>query len=215
LPWDRGLAGVRIRLGKPNRLRRPYWGAVNRVVATPEDETELLLRVAGGDQDALRSIYRAFERPLYSLGLRWYGDRSLAEELVQEVTLRVWRRAGTFDPAKGAARSWIFGVARNVASDLGRTKSRQPLPTEHVGEDATFAWDQDAAIRAWEVAGALRALPPDEQEVVELAYIQQYTHSEIASSLQIPLGTVKTRMYRGLGRLEELLVGAGVMEAAS
>lgn len=184
-------------------------------MATPEDETELLLRVAGGDQDALRSIYRAFERPLYSLALRWYGDRGLAEELVQEVTLRVWRRAGTFDPAKGAARSWIFGVARNVASDLARTKSRQPLPAEHVGEDESFAWDQDAAIRAWEVAGALSALPADEQEVVELAYIQQYTHSEIASSLQIPLGTVKTRMYRGLGRLEELLVSAGVMEAAS
>jgi RNA polymerase sigma-70 factor (ECF subfamily) len=187
---------------------------VNRSVVTQEDETELLLQVARGDQEALRSIYRAFERPLYSLGVRWYGDRGLAEELVQEVTLRVWRRAETFDPAKGAARSWIFGVARNVASDLGRTKSRQPLPTEHVEEEAS-PWDQDAAISAWEVAGALRALPSDEQEVVELAFIHQHSHSEIASRLGIPLGTVKTRMYRGLGRLEGLLIAAGVMEAAS
>lgn len=190
-------------------------GTVHRPVVTPEDETQLLLQVAKGDQEALRSIYRAFERPLYSLGLRWYGDRGLAEELVQEVTLRVWRRAGTFDPLKGAARSWIFGVARNVASDLARTKSRQPLPVEHLPEDEAFEWDQDAALRSWEIAGALRALPVEEQEVVELAFIQQYTHSEIASSLKIPLGTVKTRMYRGLGRLEGLLVDAGLLEAAS
>lgn len=188
---------------------------MDRTVVTADEETTLLLRVAQGDQESLRALYKAFERPLYSLGLRWYSDRGLAEELVQEVTLRVWRRARTFDPSKGAARSWIFGVARNVAFDLGRAKSRQPLPTEHVREDASFAWDQDAAIRAWEVAGALRALPPDEQEIVELAYIQQYTHSEIASSLGTPLGTVKTRMYRGLSHLEELLVGAGIMESAS
>src|SRR5918992_5540059 len=91
-------------------------------------ENELLLKVAQGDVDALRMLYRAFERPLFTLGIRWLNDPTLAEELVQEVTLRVWRRAAKFDPERGAAGSWIFGVARNVASDLARQRARNPIP---------------------------------------------------------------------------------------
>ncbi|MDQ3951875.1 MAG: RNA polymerase subunit sigma-70, partial [Actinomycetota bacterium] len=78
------------------------------------DEDRLLQAVARGDVDALRALYRSFERPLYALGIRWLNDPKLAEELVQEVTLRVWRRAGRYDPERGAPSSWIFGIARNV-----------------------------------------------------------------------------------------------------
>src|SRR4051812_41372901 len=88
----------------------------------PHHQGELVLAVARGDGNALRELYRAFERPLYTLGIRWLKDPELAEEMVQEVTLRIWRRASNFDPEKGASSSWIFGIARNVASDLARAR---------------------------------------------------------------------------------------------
>ena len=177
------------------------------------DETALLVAVAHGDVDALRRLYRAFERPLYTLGRRWLADRELAEELVQEVTLRVWRRAGTFDPQRGAAAAWVFGVARNVAADLARSRRRLPVPVaQPLADRAAAPWDDEAAWRGWQVARIVAGLPPDQARVVELAYVHQLTQTEIARALGIPLGTVKTRLYAGLGRARAELVAAGVME---
>lgn len=174
-------------------------------------EKELLLAVAEGDVDALRRLYRAFERPLYSLGLRWLGDDDLAEELVQEVTLRVWRRATGFDPERGAAASWIFGIARNVAADIARARGRAPLPVGDPGE-VTEPWDEDAIWTGWQVATAVRTLPPEQQEVLRLAYTEGMTQSEVARRLGLPLGTVKTRIYSGLRRLRTVLLDMGVVE---
>jgi RNA polymerase sigma-70 factor, ECF subfamily len=174
-------------------------------------ESELLQSVARGDVDALRELYRAFERPLYTLGVRWLNDPEMAEELVQEVTFRMWRRAGTFDPARGAAGSWIFGIARNVASDLARARSRDPSPAAEL-ETSVEPWDQDAAWQSWQVAEAVRTLPVEQQKVIQLAYVMRMTQSEIAESLDIPLGTVKTRLYHGLRRLRAVLVESGVVE---
>lgn len=173
-------------------------------------ENELLLAVAKGDVDALRRLYRAFERPLYSLGRRWLGDEDLAEELVQEVTLRMWRRAAAFDPARGAASSWVFGIARNVAADLARAKRRKPVPVGEVIHDPQ-PWDEDAVWTGWQVASALRSLPDEQQEVLRLAYVEDLTQSEIAAHLRIPLGTVKTRTYTGLRRLRGVLIDMGVI----
>ena len=171
-----------------------------------------MLAVARGDVDALRRLYRAFERPLYTLGVRWLGDPKLAEELVQEVTLRIWRRATRYDPARGAASSWIFGIARNVAADLARAAGRRPVPVAEPRVDEPEPWDEDSVWISWQVAGALRELPHDQQEVLELAYVRQYTQSEIADHLGIPLGTVKTRTYAGLRRLRKELERLGVIE---
>jgi len=178
-------------------------------------ENELLLAVARGDADALRRLYRTFERPLYSLGMRWLNDPKLAEELVQEVTLRVWRRAQSFDPDKGAAASWIFGVARNVASDLHRSRSRDPVPVAEPRTDGPDPWDEDAAWEGWQVARLMQSLPSDQRTILELAYVRQFTHSEIARALGIPLGTVKTRLYQALRKLRVMLVEAGVVEEPS
>lgn len=174
-------------------------------------EDELLQRVAAGDADALRALYRAFERPLYTLGVRWLEDAELAEELVQEVTLRVWRRAPSFDPERGAAASWIFGIARNVASDLARARARAPLPVEDVAPERA-PWDEDTAWRDFQVAMAVGELSPEQQRVVHLAYVLQFTHSEIAQALGIPLGTVKTRLYAALSRLRVRLGQLGLVE---
>jgi RNA polymerase sigma-70 factor, ECF subfamily len=175
-------------------------------------ENESLLAVARGDIEALRTLYRAFERPLYTLGMRWLSDADLAEELVQEVTLRIWRRAKNFDPSRGAAGSWIFGIARNVASDLARARARAPIPMAEPRTDSTSPWDEDAAWQSWQIAGALRALPIEQQKVLELAYVHQFTQSEIAQALKIPLGTVKTRLYHALRKLRVTFVEMGIVE---
>jgi RNA polymerase sigma factor (sigma-70 family) len=174
-------------------------------------EDQLILAVAKGDAAALRELYRAFERPLYALGVRWYGDRDLAEELVQEVTLRIWRKADGYDPAKGAASAWIFGVARNVATDLARSRRRRPTPVENALPPPAEPWNEESAWLAWEVGKAIRRLPLEQQKVIELAYVYQFTHSEIAKTLDIPLGTVKTRIQLGLGKLETYLVRSGIV----
>ncbi len=183
-----------------------------RADRTHTDEDELLVAVARGDVEALRKLYRAFERPLYSLGVRWLGDSKMAEEMVQEVTLRMWRRASRYDPAKGAASSWIFGIARNVAKDIARSQSKLPTPMEEPRIDRAEPWDEDEVWTGWQVARAMRTLPRDQQAVLELAYGNEMTQSEIAEHLSVPLGTVKTRIYAGLRRLRAALTSMGVIE---
>lgn len=186
-----------------------------RALPGRDEESELLVAAGRGDLDALRLLYRAFERPLFSLGLRWLGDPGLAEELVQEVTVRIWRHARNYDPARAAAGSWIFGVARNVALDLDRGQRRRPVPVEQPLPDKAVSHDEEAAWEAWQVARAVGELPPDQRRVVELAYGEHLTHSEIAARLGIPLGTVKTRLYAALKVLRVRLAELGVLAGES
>ena len=177
------------------------------------DEDELLLAISRGDAQALRALYKSFERPLYTLGMRWLRDPELAAELVQEVTLRIWRRADSFDPRKGAASSWIFGIARNVSIDIARARIRDPVPEEEPRVDGPEIWDDDLVWEGWQITRALRSVPEEQAKIILLAYVEQMTQSEIAEHLQIPLGTVKTRLYQGLRklrkRLEEMGMGDG------
>lgn len=187
-------------------------GAGQTTATQRHQEGELLQAVARGDQDALRKLYRAFERPLYTLGMRWLHDQAFAEELVQEVTLRIWRRASSYDPTKGAAGSWIFGVARNVASDLGRAKERTPTPVEDpIVSISSEPWNEESSWQQWQVATAVQNLPVEQQRIIHLAYVLQFTQSEIAKALNIPLGTVKTRLYQGLRTLRPMLAEIGIM----
>lgn len=187
-------------------------GAGQTTATQRHQEGELLQAVARGDQDALRKLYRAFERPLYTLGMRWLHDQALAEELVQEVTLRIWRRASSYDPTKGAAGSWIFGVARNVASDLGRAKERTPTPVDNpIVSISSEPWNEESSWQQWQVATAVQNLPVEQQRIIHLAYVLQFTQSEIAKALNIPLGTVKTRLYQGLRTLRPMLAEIGIM----
>ena len=175
-------------------------------------ESDLLQTVAEGDVEAMRELYRGFERPLYSLGRRWLQDPNLAEELVQEVAIRIWKRAKSFDPEKGAASSWIFGVARNVASDLATARQKAPVPVEDA-HAITEAWNEESAWTAWQVSRAVKELPVDQQKVVELAYVLQMTQVEIAETLGVPLGTVKTRLYSALRKLKISLDELNAAEA--
>lgn len=177
-------------------------------------EEDLLVAVGQGDEVALRDLYGRFERPLYALAYRWYQDKDLAEDLVQEVTVRIWKKAHTYDLERGTASAWIFGVARHLATDLVRAKGRRPTPVEEPIASDTRPWDEDDAWRQWEVAKAVAELPPDQQDVVRLAFNHHHTQSEIATRLDLPLGTVKTRMRLALQKLEPKLVERGLLEGS-
>lgn len=172
-------------------------------------DDEVIAAVAAGDEAAFGALYDRFARPLYALGLRWLRDVEDAEELVNDTLVRAWQHARRYDPVRGRVSSWLFGIARNLASDRLRARGRRPpsaaggTATEPVGE-----LDLDGLADAWEVAAALEQLPAVQREVLLLAYRDDLSQSAIAGVLGIPLGTVKSRTYHALRGL------AGMLEPA-
>ena len=171
-------------------------------------------QVALGDSGALSLIYDRYSASVYSLALRMLSDRQLAEELVQETFLRVWRQAATYRTMRGALASWILGIARNLAIDELRRRGVRPQALDGDSSERLAlleSADDDpidqvfARIRHDVVTDALNRLPREQREVVELAYFGGLSQSEIATRLGDPLGTVKTRMRLGLQKLRGLL----------
>jgi RNA polymerase sigma-70 factor (ECF subfamily) len=169
---------------------------------------ELLVRVAGGDRSAFDSLYRRYVRSMFGLALRRLGDRGRAEDAVQETFAAVWRSASSYDPSRGPAAPWLYAVARNAITDRFRARTDTPgdLPDMPTTEDGPPERAESAFV-AWRVHRALEELPDHEREVLELAYWSGLSQSEVASYLDIPLGTVKTRTRSGLARLSALLEG--------
>ena len=175
-----------------------------------DDEAGLLRRVADGDRAGpLDELYRRYEGRLYGLGMRLLGDPGLAEELVQETFVRLWRKAGAFDPGRGTAGAFIITIARRIAIDLWRRPSSRPFVPEVAGGQAGGdAVDQ--LLVGLTVRDALDALSPAHREVLELAYSGDLRQHEIAARLGIPLGTVKTRTYYALRALKLALEERGI-----
>src|SRR5436190_7416539 len=156
------------------------------------DDAALLEAVGRGDRErALPELYRRYERRLYGLGFRLLGDQGLAEELVQETFLRVWRTADRFDPARGTVPAFIFSIARRLAIDLYRRPSSRPFQPE-VEEDPRPDETIDRLLLRLGVRDALDALTPAHRQVLEMSYQHDLTQVEIASRLGISLGTVKS-----------------------
>ncbi len=184
-------------------------------VSSAGADENLLGRIARGDVAALGALYDRYSTTLYSLGLRMLGDAQAAEELVQEVLLRVWRQATSYSKERGAPATWILGIARNLAVDELRRRGARPQTAVDDAEAhiAQLESDDDPAEQAYqrmqreEVVKALDQLPPVQRRVLELAYYSGLSQSEIAVQLGDPLGTVKTRMRTGLQRLRTLLGG--------
>ncbi len=179
-------------------------------MAEPElTDSELLRRVGDGDGWAFETLYRRYSRPVFGLALRRLGDRTRAEEAVQETFTSVWRSARTYKPERGPGAPWLYAVARNAIVDGARTRT-DALVAEPRDEPADEAGPSERAEQhwvAWRVHRALEELPASEKTVLELAYWGGLSQSEIASRLRIPLGTVKTRTRSGLRRLSDLLEG--------
>jgi len=173
-------------------------------------EARLLLGVASGHPpDALDQLYSAYSGRVYGFGLRLLGDRQLAEELVQETFVRLWRTAGTFDPKRGTVTAFVLTMARRIAIDLWRRPSSRPFEPETA--DGPAAGNHvDSVLTAVAVNEAMASLSPQHREVLELSYRGDLKQTEIAEILGIPLGTVKTRSYYALRALKLALQERGV-----
>jgi RNA polymerase sigma-70 factor (ECF subfamily) len=169
---------------------------------------DLIRRVARHDASAFEVLYRRFARPVFGLALRRLGDRMRAEDAVQETFAAVWRSARTYKPDRGAGAPWLYAVARNAIVDRARNRAEPPgeVPDAPSGELTPDERAEESYI-SWRVHRALEELPQNERDVIELAYYGGLSQSEVATFLDIPLGTVKTRTRSGLGRLADLLEG--------
>jgi RNA polymerase sigma-70 factor, ECF subfamily len=181
--------------------RRPR---VNAAADAPQpselerEEAALMVAVGRGDRDrALPELYRRYERRLFGLGIRLLGDAGLAEELVQETFIRLWRTADRFDPARGTVTAFVLSIARRLAIDLWRRPSSRRAQPE--AEPAAPVEETiDRLLLQFAVRDALDSLPQAQREVLELSYYSDLTQTEVASRLRIPLGTVKSRAYHAL-----------------
>jgi RNA polymerase sigma factor (sigma-70 family) len=173
----------------------------------PTDE-QVLEAVGRGDDDALGVLYDRFGRLAYRLAFRILRDRALAEDAVQEAFLAVWRSADAYKRERAKPSTWILTVVHRRAVDLVRREQvRRGEPLEVAPEPSVGPVDEDAVLRDRRAAvqAALTELPGEQRQALELAYYGGLTQSELAERLGVPLGTVKSRMFAGLGRLRELL----------
>lgn len=173
----------------------------------PSDE-QVLEAVGRGDHDALGVLYDRFGRLAYGLAFRILRDQALAEDAVQEAFLAVWRSADAYKRERAKPSTWILTVVHRRAVDLVRREERRRgEPLEAAPEPTSAPADEDVTLHARRAAvqAALTELSDDQRQALELAYYGGLTQSELAERLGVPLGTVKSRMFAGLGRLRELL----------
>ena len=153
----------------------------------------------------LEGLYDAHQRQAIGLAYRMLGDMGEAEEVVQEVFLAAWRSGHTYDPSRGSTHTWLLSMVRNRSIDVLRARRRRPVESwpetmdppdpSDVPSQAVTSVDADSARRA------MASLPPEQKEVIELAYFDGLSHSEIADKLSAPIGTVKGRIRLALDRL--------------
>jgi RNA polymerase sigma-70 factor (ECF subfamily) len=172
------------------------------------DEAVVAL-VARSDQEALGELYDRFGRVAYGLAVRVLRDEKLAEDALQEGFLAAWRNADRFMPERAKASTWVLTLVHRRAVDLVRREERrrvEPLPRTDEAAPSDSA-EEDAWLRfeRERVQAALRQLPDQQREALELAYYGGFSQSELAERLGQPIGTIKSRMFAGLARLRELL----------
>ena len=188
---------------------RPAGEDPTRVMTMSEDSALIVAIAAARDRAAFVTLFGRFAPRLKSWFRRAGGSEEQAEDLAQETMLLVWRKAGSFDPVRAGAATWIFTIARNQRIDAFRRGPRRPLdpsdpallPPEPDPPDQVLATtEREARLRE-----ALLALPPEQAEVVRLAFFDGRPHAEIEKALGIPLGTVKSRLRLAMNRLRARL----------
>jgi RNA polymerase sigma factor (sigma-70 family) len=182
-----------------------------RDLAHLSDEA-LVALVARADDSALAELYDRCGHVAYGLALRVVRDPALAEDAVQEAFLAVWRSAARFVPERAKASTWILTVVHRRAVDIVRREEpRRTEPLEAAPQPSANLTEDEAWLRLQRtrVQDALRRLPDQQREALELAYFGGFTQSELADRLGEPLGTIKSRMFTGLARLRELLTDTG------
>jgi RNA polymerase sigma-70 factor (ECF subfamily) len=175
-------------------------------------DVDLLALVAEDrDQTAFEEFFSRYARSVYSLMVRQLGDAGWADDVVQEAFIAVWRFARTYRPERGAVTGWLYTIARNAGYDAARRRQAQWLVDAPDSIDpAPTPEDQTAGkLDAFRLHVCIERLAQNEREIIELAYLKGMSQSEIATELDIPLGTVKTRNRAALMHLAEILEQEG------
>lgn len=182
-------------------------------------DLELVKALAAGELDAMDTLYGRYSGLAYSLALRILGDPGRAEDAVQDAFVRIWSRAASFDASRGSLRTWVLTVVRNRAVDYlrgapARQRSelelRVEVPAAGAGSDPWGVVSESLERSA--VREALASLPPEQRQMIELAYYGGYTQTEIAGMVDVPLGTVKSRTRLAMEKLCSYLQGRGLMD---
>jgi RNA polymerase sigma-70 factor (ECF subfamily) len=185
-------------------------GHEDRTKDEERDDASLLSRVQSGDQDALAALYDRHGSIAFGLACRITGDESGAEEAVQDAFVSLWKQAPRFDPSRGQVRSWLLTIVHHRAVDLVRRRSSRPerqlpdgveefLVDSRAGPEQLAEW----ALNARAVRDAVSRIPDDQRKTVEMAYFAGMTHSEIAEAMDVPLGTVKSRLRIAFEKMRE------------
>ena len=181
----------------------------------PETDDELLMRMRSGDEQAFVALYRRRQAAIYRFALHMSGSATVAEDVTQEVFLRLWNQPDRFDPARGSLRSFLLAQAHGRAVDAVRSSSsRRAREARDALRTAESPYDMqrevwDLAV-ADQVASAMGELPEEERRAIELAYFDGHTYREVAELLDQPEGTVKSRIRNGMRRMRAVLADAGV-----
>ena len=196
-----------------DRRQRRSHSVMSRRADGLSDE-QLMANLDGPEVEvALSKLYDRYSRTVYGVGLKILGDRSTAEELVQDVFLKVWRSSRTFDASRSSFSTWLYRVTRSAAIDLYRKRAHKvhPVPNGglHVAAARDFSEDPqkmvDESWLSWRVSRALEVLDAPHREVIELAYFGGLSQREISKRTGMPLGTVKSRTRSAFERLREEL----------
>ncbi len=178
-------------------------------------DVDLLSLVSGRDAEAFATLYDRHGRAAYSLAYRMMGERQATEDLVQEAFLDVWRAAASYQAKRGNVRTWVLSIVHNRGIDQLRSAASRRRTQDRAQATAPTSQPSEAFAETWrnsqrqQVRQALQALPQEQLKVLELAYFSGHTHTEIAELLDLPLGTVKSRMRLGLKKIREYFVSQG------
>jgi RNA polymerase sigma-70 factor (ECF subfamily) len=178
------------------------------------DDASLIRLITRAKTDALNELYERYYRLVFSVALGILGDLQVAEEVMLDVFVQVWQRAGTYDPGQASVRTWLIAITRNHAIDILRMRKSRPEshsidwdavsvpdgPSKHGLEDGLQLSMEREGLRS-----KLAELPAEQREVLVLAYFKGYTQSQIAEVLKQPLGTIKTRIRLAMQKLRKLL----------
>jgi RNA polymerase sigma-70 factor (ECF subfamily) len=171
-------------------------------------DEELMHLVRAGDAQAFEIVFDRHSGAAFSLAYRMCGRQAMAEDIVQEAFVSLWRSGARYDATRGSVRTWVLSVVRNRTIDAFRresAKGSRDVSEEGIAERMAAPELTDTEVErrdeAWQVRKALVELPPDQRQVIELAYFGGFTHSQIADMLELPSGTVKGRMRLGLTKM--------------
>jgi RNA polymerase sigma-70 factor (ECF subfamily) len=187
------------------------------------DDLALIGAIAQRDGHALELLYDRYSAVVYRLALRIVKSPELAEDIVQEVFWRVWRRSESFERDRGRVAQWVFGIAHNLCIDELRRNRARPTPiyedVDHPVIQQLVDEQTDVPASAWSterrrvIIEALRHLPQAQRQAIEMAFFGEMSHQEIATRLDRPLGTIKTRVRLGLHKLADLLAARGLQSS--